>query len=125
MKSALSEKKKRHIRYGVHFSIALLFLIVILLFRTVNDKAIIDKLFTIAGYTYGPLLGFFSFGLFTKWKVQDKAVPIVAILSPIICYILSENSVQWLNGYKFGFELLIINGLLTFGGLVLLRKKQD
>jgi len=120
----ITDLQKRRIRYLVHISIAFIFLIVIIIFRSVNDKAIIDKLFTIAGYTYGPLLGFYSFGLFTKWQVRDRWVPLIAIISPIICYFLSAYSVKLLNGYKFGFELLIINGMLTFIGLFLLRKNK-
>ena len=119
----ITETHKRKIRYIVHISIALIFLIAIIIFRELNDKAVIDKIFTIAGYTYGPLLGFFSFGLFTSWKVKDKFVPVVAIASPIICYILSAYSVLWFSGYKFGFELLIVNGILTFTGLFLIRRK--
>lgn len=118
-----NEKQKIRIRYIVHISIAVLFIFMILFFRKYNDKAIIDKLFTIAGYTYGPLLGFFSFGLFTKRKVIDKAVPAIAIASPVICYLLSELAPIWW-GYSFGFELLILNGLLTFTGLLVVSKKS-
>lgn len=118
----LSEKRKTNIRYMVHLGFAVLMLGVIVSFRSFYDKALIDKLFTIAGYTYGPLLGLYSFGLFTKFKVNDKLVPVVAFLSPIICYILSDNSNAWF-GYKFGFELLILNGLLTFIGLVIIRRR--
>ena len=120
----LNDRKKRLFRYLIHVSISLIFLIVIVIFKQVNDKAIIEKLFTIAGYTYGTLLGFFSFGLFTKWQVKDKLVPFVAIASPVICYIVSVYSVVLLDGYKFGFELLIVNGALTFLGLFLLRKSS-
>lgn len=119
----LSEKSKVNIRYIVHIGFAILMLGVIVAFRSFYDKALIDKLFTIAGYTYGPLLGLYSFGLFTKFSVKDRWVPLVAILSPVICYFLSDNSYEWF-GYRFGFELLILNGLLTFLGLVLLRKKS-
>ncbi len=118
-----SEQKKTRIRYIVHILFAFLLLGFILFFHAINDKAVIDKLFTIAGYTYGPLLGFYSFGLFTKFKVKDKFIPLVAIISPILCIILSRYSVEWLFGYKFGFELLIVNGLFTFIGLYLLREK--
>jgi solute:Na+ symporter, SSS family len=121
----ISNAKKQAFRYMIHISIAVIFLIVIVIFRKINDKAIIDKLFTIAGYTYGPLLGFFSFGLFTKWKVKDGWVPLVAVLSPVICYILSVYSVQLFNGYKFGYELLILNGFLTFSGLYFLRERRN
>ena len=116
-RAELSEKTGTRIRYIVHISIAVIFFICILVFKKLNDKAVIDKLFTIAGYTYGPLLGLFSFGLFTKRKVLDKATPYIAIFSPVICYILSKYSVELFNGYKFGFELLLLNGLLTFIGL--------
>ena len=121
-KTHLTEKKKTNIRYLVHIGFALTMLVVVIVFRFFYDKALIDKLFTIAGYTYGPLLGLYAFGLFTRFKVKDKWVPLVAILSPIICYVLSDNSAAWL-GYKFGFELLILNGLLTFIGLIILRKR--
>lgn len=124
-KTKTIERKKKLIRYIIHISVAVIFLIVIVIFRKINDKAIIDKLFTIAGYTYGPLLGFFSFGLFTKWQVKDGWVPLVAIASPVICYMLSAYSKILLNGYAFGYELLIINGMLTFLGLYLLRKKKE
>ncbi|MFZ4547953.1 MAG: sodium:solute symporter [Bacteroidales bacterium] len=121
----LSDEQKKRMRYVVHFSFAFLLLLVIVLFRAINDRAVIDKLFTVAGYTYGPLLGLYAFGLFTKFQVKDKFVPYLAISSPIFCWLLSEYSVQLLNGYKFGFELLIINGLYTFVGLWFLRKRTE
>ncbi len=120
----LNEEQKKSMRYKVHLSFAFLLLLVIVLFRAINDRAVIDKLFTVAGYTYGPLLGLYAFGLFTRFQVKDKFVPYVAISSPIFCYVLSDFSVQLLNGYKFGFELLIINGLYTFIGLWLLRIRK-
>ncbi len=116
-RAGLTEKSGTRIRYIVHITIALIFFVSILIFKSLNDKAVIDKLFTIAGYTYGPLLGLFSFGLFTKRKVRDKATPFIAILSPLICYVLSKYSVELLNGYRFGFELLLLNGLFTYCGL--------
>ncbi|MBE0662271.1 MAG: sodium:solute symporter [Bacteroidales bacterium] len=119
----LSEKRKIQIRQWVHFAMAFLLILMILIFRAISDQSVIQKLFTIAGYTYGPLLGLYSFGLFTRFSVKDKWVPLIAILSPIICWLLSANSEQWLWGYKFGFELLILNGLITFIGLWMLRNK--
>jgi SSS family solute:Na+ symporter len=119
----LSEKQKEKTRYMVHAGFALLLLSVIVVFRAINDRAVIDKLFTIAGYTYGPLLGLYSFGLFTRWKVKDRWVPLIALISPVLCYFLSMYDQMLLNGYNFGFELLIINGIFMFTGLVLIRKK--
>ena len=109
----------------VHIAFAIILLMVIVLFRTINDRAVIDKLFTVAGYTYGPLLGLYSFGLFTKFVVHDRWVPLIALLSPLICFFLSTYSVDIFNGYRFGFELLILNGFITFAGLLLLRKHRD
>ena len=106
----------------VHVMFAFILLVVIVLFRAINDRAVIDKLFTIAGYTYGPLLGLYSFGLFTKYSVRDRWIPLVALLSPVICFFLSAYSVDIFHGYRFGFELLILNGILTFVGLLLFRK---
>ena len=123
-REGLSERAKTRIRYVVHLAIALLFFISVLMFSILNDRAVIDKLFTIAGYTYGPLLGLYSFGLFTKRIVNDKVTPAIAIFSPLACFFLSKYSVELFNGYKFGFELLLLNGLLTFLGLYIFSKRH-
>jgi Na+/proline symporter len=122
-KKLVPEQQKIKIRKIVHFLMALLIVFVIIGFQAINNQAVISKLFTIAGYTYGPLLGLFSFGLFTNRKLKDKYVPIIAIISPALCYVISNNSEIWFNGYKFGFELLILNGLLTFLGLLIISLK--
>ena len=98
---------------------------VIILFRPFHNESLIDKIFEIAGYTYGPLLGLYSFGLFVKNRIpNDKYVPIIAICSPIISYVLNHYSKQLFFGYQFGFEILIVNGLLTFIALLLVSKKR-
>lgn len=124
-RQGISEKAKTRIRYAVHLTIALVFFISVLIFSTLNDRAVIDKLFTIAGYTYGPLLGLYSFGLFTKRIVNDKITPAIALFSPVACFFLSKYSVELFNGYKFGFELLLLNGLLTFAGLYIFSRKNS
>lgn len=111
------------VRKQVHISFTLLMFVVILVFRWLNDQSVINAVFIIAGYTYGPLLGLYSFGLFTKWQVKDKLVPYLAVAAPVLAYIISQNSEKLLWGYKFGFEILILNGLLMFTGLYLLRKR--
>lgn len=118
-----TEEKRKKIRYIVHVGFALLLLLLIILFRIINNDAVINELFTIAGYTYGPLLGLFAFGLLTRKIPVDRMVPLVCILSPAICYFLNKHSVYLFNGYKFGFEMLIINGAITFLGLALLSRK--
>ncbi len=122
-KNTLNEKQKEKIRYLVHIAFALILLAVIILFRAINDRAVIDKLFTVAGYTYGPLLGLYAFGLFTRKQVKDKLVPVIALISPVVCYLISRYSMLIFGGYKFGFELLILNGLITFAGLYIVRRK--
>jgi len=107
-------------RMRVHIGMSLVLGLQILLFHSLHNDSLITQLFKVAGYTYGPLLGLFAFGLFTNYVVKDKWVPLIAILSPVICYILQLNSEAWLWGYKFGFELLILNGAITFLGLRLL-----
>jgi Na+/proline symporter len=124
-KDNLTETQKTRIRYMVHVSFAFVLLGVIILYRAINDTAVIDKLFTIAGYTYGPLLGLYAFGLFTRHQVRDRWVPLIAFLSPVICYFLSIYSESLFNGYKFGFELLIVNGMITFAGLFLIRRQYE
>lgn len=117
------EKKQVKIRKRIHVAISLLLIIVMLIFKyAIADKSVINKLFQFAGYTYGPLLGLYAFGLFTKWQVKDRLVPIIAIAAPVLSYIISINSRAWF-GFEFGFFILILNGLLTFLGLILLRRK--
>lgn len=122
-KPGITEEHIRKTRYLVHIGFAILVMLIILGYGAINNEALISKLFTIAGYTYGPLLGLFFFGLYTKFRVRDRWVPIVAILSPVLSYLISLNSQRLLWGYKFGFEILIVNGLITFLGLLILSKR--
>ncbi|MFO8236306.1 MAG: sodium:solute symporter [Bacteroidales bacterium] len=121
----MEEIPLRRLRKRVHIGISILLALIIIIFNAVNDQSVISAVFTMAGYTYGPLLGLYTFGLFTKYRVKDKWVPAVAVLSPVICGIVSFNSEAWFNGYKFGFELLILNGLITLIGLFILRNRKD
>src|SRR5690554_4154272 len=117
--------KQVKIRKQVHVLISLVLIAVILIFKyIIADESVIAKLFVFAGYTYGPLLGLYSFGLFTKWKVRDKWVPAVAIVSPFLGYFISELSAAYIN-FEFGFFILILNGALAFLGLILIRTKQN
>ncbi len=118
-----SEAELRSIRRRVHIAISIVIAIVIILFRLVNDQSVIAAIFTVAGYTYGPLLGLYAFGLATRLQVRDSWVPLVAILSPIACYFLSRYSAVLFNGYQFGFELLMVNGAITFMGLLMLSRR--
>lgn len=111
------------LRHRVHAGMSVVFIIFILLFRTFNSTNLIDAIYILVSYTYGPLLGLFAFGLFTKYQVTDRWVPYFAILSPILCYALDVLA-QQLWGYHFGYELLILNGALTFAGLYVTRKKE-
>lgn len=124
-KENMNDAQKKRIRYIVHFSFALVLLVVIVIFRMINDEAVILKLFTVAGYTYGPLLGLYAFGLFNSHKIMDRFVPLVCLLSVLMTYLFDHYSESWFNGYKFGFELIILNGLITFLGLNLLRIKNE
>ena len=123
-KKDITEDRIRSVRYKVHIAFAILVTFVIMGYSAINDEALISKLFTIAGYTYGPLLGLYLFGLYTKWNVKDRWVPVVAIISPVLSYLLSVNSEWLLNGYRFGFEILIVNGLITFLGLSIIKKRN-
>jgi hypothetical protein len=89
----------------------------------VNDD-VINALFKIAGYTYGPLLGMFSFGILTRYQIRDRLIPYISVVAPVLCFFLDRYSEQWFHGYSFGFELLIINGLLVFAGLYFTRRRN-
>jgi Na+/proline symporter len=117
----MDEARGKRTRKQVHIGFSLVLFVVIVIFKYTVDESVIKELFKAAGYTYGPLLGLYAFGLSTKWQVKDKLVPVVCIVSPVLCYILDLNSMDWF-GYKFQFELLLVNGAITFGGLWLLRK---
>jgi Na+/proline symporter len=116
------EVKKNMIRKKVHIFISILLFVVILIFKEVLNENIISTLLTVAGYTYGPLLGLYAFGMFTKININDKFVPIIAILSPIITFIIDYYSVELLGGYKFGYELILVNGLIMIIGLLIIKK---
>ena len=117
-------EKQVKIRKRIHVMISLLLILVIIAFKyIIKDESVISKLFVFAGYTYGPLLGLYAFGLFTKWNIKDKFIPIIAILSPILSYIISVNSLKWF-GFEFNFFILILNGFLTFLGLTFIKKTK-
>ena len=116
-----SEKQAKQIRFMVHIGFSFLLAMVILLFRVFNNDSIISTIFNLAGYTYGPLLGLYAFGLFTSRKVKDYWVPLVAIVAPVITGILDYNSIEWFGG-AMGFEKLILNGAITFAGLIIITR---
>ena len=111
------------LRKRTHLVICALFVLFILLFRELGSSSIIDTIYTLCSYTYGPLLGLFAFGLFTNLKPNDKWVPYIAVASPILCYVIDIVTFQF-TGYKFGYELLMLNGAFTFIGLWLTRTKR-
>ena len=113
---------KRKTRLLVHIGFSILLFIVILIFNEINDESVINSIFKAAGYTYGPLLGLFSFGIFTKYKIKDKFVFFVCLISPLISYLINIYSEELLFGYRFGFEILLLNGLLTFLGLYFIKR---
>ncbi|MCS6917657.1 MAG: sodium:solute symporter [Chitinophagales bacterium] len=120
----LSEAARTRIRYMVHISFAVLFLLCLLVFRVANQTAIITTVLTIAGYTYGPLLGLYAFGIFTRKSITDRWSWLVCVLAPLLSYVISLNSQRWFFGYQLGFELLLVNAFLTFFGLWLLALKN-
>ena len=119
-----SETDKKRIRKQTHIGMSVLLILVIIAFKHILDSNVIDSLLTVAGYTYGPLLGLFGFGIFTNYMVNDHYVWIVALVSVSIAYALGQIPAEQLGGYVIGYELLPINGLLTFLGLILIRRKQ-
>jgi len=123
--SEKTEDQKKKTRIKVHIGFSILLLFVILGFNAMGSTAIINKIFEWAGYTYGPILGLFSFGMMTKREVPDKYILIICILAPILSYVLNMNSEEWLNGFKFGSMIIALNGLLTFFGLYAISKKES
>ncbi|HUP12734.1 MAG TPA: sodium:solute symporter [Niastella sp.] len=120
----LNEKQQKKIRLTVHLSFTIIFLACIMIFYRIGDRSIIDKILTLAGYTYGPLLGLFAFGILSRRALPSTLIiTFICLAAPVICYFLSQNSAKWLGGYQIGIELLILNGLLTYLGLLSISKK--
>ena len=117
-----NKNNQKH-RQWLHLSICALFALIVILFGYTQNRSIIDTIYTIVGYAYGPLLGLFTFGLFTRYQVRDRLVPLIAIASPIICYIINSLTTHYYN-YQWGYELLLLNGLTTFIGLFCIRSKE-
>jgi len=119
-----SASKSKRTRMLVHVGFSVLMFLVIVIFRIINNESVVSAVFRVAGYTYGPLLGLFAFGILTKRHVKDRFVPFIGLLSPVLTYVINANSEAWFAGYKFGFELLLLNGLIMFLGLLLLSRKE-
>ena len=143
----MSEKQKKSTRLAVHLSFAIIFFLLVMVFKWINDKSIIDVILKVAGYTYGPLLGLFAFGILTNRKIKDRYSLLVCLLSPLVIFGLDFiNNPDWFinrfglsasgasalkslsedvfGGFKIGIEILILNGLLTFCGLFLISKRD-
>lgn len=119
------ESLKKPIRLKVHIGFSVLLFVVILIFNAINDSSVINSIFKVAGYTYGPLLGLFSFGMITKLKVRDQWVLPVCLAAPAISYVVDINSAAWFNGFQFGFFILIFNGALTFLGMLMIVRRGN
>jgi Na+/proline symporter len=119
-----SEQRKRRTRMAVHGSFAVIFLLCILLFKAVNNPSTIGIILDLAGYTYGPLLGLFAFGIFTRRALPDNwKITALCLVAPAVCWVVSRHAAEWFGGYQIGIELLLLNGLLTFAGLAVLSRK--
>jgi len=119
-----SDIEKRKIRTRINITFSLILICIIMIFHMINNDSVINTVYTIAGYTYGPLLGLYTFGLFTKFKIRDKWVPIIVILAPVMSYLLNILSIK-IFGFHFGYSLLLLNGIITFIGLWMIRKPEN
>lgn len=119
------EEKKKSIRQRVHLSVAFIFLLFVLVFYKVNNPSMIGVILKVAAYTYGPLLGLFTFGIISKRQVHDKLVPVVCIAAPVICFLLDKFQKELFGNFQIGLELLIINGFITYTGLLIISKKSS
>ncbi len=121
------EKQPEHTQKGtrkkVHIGMSVLMIVVIICFYYILNQSVISGILTVAGYTYGPLLGLFAFGILTNFKIKDNLVPYIAVASVLVSYLIANIPSQYIGGYKFGYELLILNGFLTFLGLILIRRQ--
>jgi Na+/proline symporter len=120
----LDEKAKKRKRLTVHFTFAIVFLLCILVFHIINNNSIVDLILELAGYTYGPLLGLFAFGILTKRQLPESwVITAIALIAPVLCFFISRNAAGWFGGFQIGIELLLVNGLLTYLGLLMISKR--
>jgi hypothetical protein len=120
----MEDAAKKKLRQRVHLCFAFLFLILVMVYKWINEPSMIGVILKVAAYTYGPLLGLFTFGILTKRAVNDKLVPFVCVAAPIICFFIDKFQKQIFGSFEVGLELLVINGLLTFIGLMLVSKND-
>ncbi|HEY4082964.1 MAG TPA: sodium:solute symporter [Burkholderiaceae bacterium] len=118
-----SDARKTQVRRRVHIGFALVFFAAVMVFRAINDPSMIGLILKLAGYTYGPLLGLFAFGMFTRRQPRNAWIPWVALAAPLLCWLIDSHQSAWFGGYRIGLELLILNGALTFAGLWLASAK--
>jgi Na+/proline symporter len=124
-KEDINSKASIRNRHLVHIGFSLFMFLVVVLFNAVNNAAVVSAIFIVASYTYGPLLGLYGFGLFVKSRgVRDKLVPFICLISPAVCYLLNANSASLMGGYVFDNELILVNGLITFFGLMIISKPK-
>lgn len=121
----MDEVKKKKTRQRVHLVFAFVFLLCVMMFKWVNDPSMIGLLLKVAAYTYGPLLGLFAFGILTKRSINDKLSPYICVAAPVICFILDHFQKEIFGSFELGLEILIINGLITFGGLWAISKPKQ
>jgi Na+/proline symporter len=114
---SMGERRAKRVRLGVHFGVSLAFIAIMLLFKAVNNTSVIDAIYKIASYTYGPLLGLFAFGILSKARTCDRLVPYICVSAPVVCFVLNEILKRTV-GYRFGYELLIVNAALVVSGLI-------
>lgn len=123
--SSKKEKNQQFIRRMTHIGFSFVMFLVIVAFNQINDSSVVSAVFKVAGFTYGPLLGLFAFGLTNKLQIKDRWVPLVCLFSPVLSYIIDINSSAWFYGYKFGFEILLVNAAFTYIGLLLLKRGRE
>ena len=121
--TVITDAAKKRTRQIVHLIFAGVFLLMVMIFKWANNPSMIGLILKIAGFTYGPLLGLFAFGILTKRQVKDSLVPVIAICSPLICFFIDKYQANLFGSFQIGLELLVINGLLTFLGLMLISRK--
>jgi hypothetical protein len=121
----MDDGAKKKLRQRVHLTFALLFLILVMVYKWINEPSMIGVILKVAAYTYGPLLGLFTFGILTKRLVNDRLVPLVCVAAPVLCFFIDKFQKQIFGSFEVGLELLVINGLLTFIGLLVISYKPQ
>jgi Na+/proline symporter len=119
------QQNRKKLRQGIHFGFSVLIFFIIMVFNRINNESVLHAFIRTSGFIYGPLVGLFAFGMYSKRKAPDQWIPVICILAPLVSVILDQYSEKWFNGYQFGYDILVVNSVITLAGMYIISKNNE